>query len=755
MKKITSLLLACACMHVSVLSQQFILPQKALARGNELDSVMPALAAKAITQYRDSNHREYLNTLFRLQSVAGDYDAAVKSIAALRTLIKGNNGNLSTIPYIQYDLYSKAKKKQASSPSSFAVAFNDVFTQTFQQLSDLEATNAATAFLTSNGIGELQNSLERTLQQIQGKESINLKEFINLCKSYYLVNVYRDIEPLSKPLLKQDDNRRYIIEDSVLIKTKEGATISACVVRKRNLTTPQPAVLFFFIYSDTIQILYEAKQSAARGYVGVVADTRGKRLSPDPIEPYEHEPQDVNSVIDWISKQSWCNGKIGMYGGSYSGYAQWAATKHMHPALKTIVPYVAAIPGQGVPMENNIFLNVNYGWAFYVTNNKYLDNETYYDRERWDSLPERWYKSGVAFRKIDSIDKAPNKWLQRWLQHPSYDKYWQNMVPYKEEYAKINIPVLSITGYYDDGQISALHYLKEHYKYNKKADHYLIIGPYDHFGAQRGGVGVLREYAVDPVALIDTRQITYDWLDHILRGGPKPAILKDKINYQVMGTNSWRHAASLEKMNKDTLKLYLSTNKPDSNYRLSNKKLITPGFIYQQVDLADRSSSNNSDYYPYPIIKGELDRSTGLFFISDPFTEPVAINGTFSGLLKASINKKDMDIGITLYEVLPDGRYFHLSYFIGRASYAKDMSTRHLLTPGKIETIPIERSRLVSKQIGKGSRLFVVLDINKHSYAQVNFGTGKDVSDETIEDGKEPLKIKWYSDSFLRIPVLK
>jgi predicted acyl esterase len=87
------------------------------------------------------------------------------------------------------------------------------------------------------------------------------------------------------------------------------------------------------------------------------------------------------------------------------------------------------------------------------------------------------------------------------------------MVPYKEEYSKINIPVLTITGYYDDGQISALHYLREHYRYNKRANHYLIIGPYDHFGAQRGGVPVLRDYSVDPVALIDTREITYQWLD--------------------------------------------------------------------------------------------------------------------------------------------------------------------------------------------------------------------------------------------------
>ena len=299
---------------------------------------------------------------------------------------------------------------------------------------------------------------------------------------YQPYQVYKNILPLTQSLFLEDENRRYIIQDDVLIKTKEGATLSAIIVRKRGVTTPQPTALCFNIYTDFSLNL--ARTAAAHGYVGVTAETRGKRLSPDEIDPYEHVAQDAYGVIDWISKQPWSNGKVGMYGGSYSGFAQWAATKRLHPALKTIVPYVANNPGNGLPMENNIFLFVNYAWAFYVTNNKYIDNETYFDRKRWDTLNEKWYQSGRSYRHIDKVDGTPNKWLQRWLQHPSYDKYWQDMVPYKDEFAKINIPVLTITGYYDDGQQSALHYLKEHYKYNKKADHYLIIGPYDHFGAQ-------------------------------------------------------------------------------------------------------------------------------------------------------------------------------------------------------------------------------------------------------------------------------
>lgn len=547
----------------------------------------------------------------------------------------------------------------------------------------------------------------------------------------------------------------YDIQDSVLIKTKEGIQLSAILVRKKGAGQPQPAALFFTIYAGHHQNLAEAKRSADHGYVGVVVNSRGKALSPDQINPYETEATDVNGAVDWISKHPWTDGRVAIYGGSYSGFAAWAATKHLHPALKTIVPYVAAIPGFGLPMENNVFLNANYGWGFYVSNNKYLDEHLYRDQQYWRTMQLSWYNSGVAYRKIDSIEGRPNPLLQRWIQHPAYDEYWQNMVPWQEEFAKINIPVLSITGYYDDGQISALRYFKEHYKYNKQADHYLVIGPYDHFGAQRGGVPVLRDYQVDQVALISTEQLTYSWLDYVLKGGPKPALLKDKINYEVMGANVWKHAPSIDKMSNQPLRLYLSTQKSGENQMLLAKKPGQLAFSGQKVDFADRQHSNNNDYYPYPIIKRELDRTAGLYFISAPFGERVSVDGIWSGVLKARINKKDMDIGMTLYEVMPDGTYFHLSYFIGRASYARDMTRRNLLKEGAISRIPFSSTRMFSRYLSKGSRLLLVLDVNKNPFAQVNYGTGKDVSEESIADAKVPLNIKWYNNSYVDIPVWK
>lgn len=105
-----------------------------------------------------------------------------------------------------------------------------------------------------------------------------------------------------------------------------------------------------------------------------------------------------------------------------------------------------------------------------------------------------------------------------------------------------------------------------------------------------------------------------------------------------------------------------------------------------------------------------------------------------------------------LNQVLPDGTLMHLSYFMGRASYGDDMVTRRLLVPGVERTITFDRSRLVSRYLQKGSRLMLVLDVVKSSSAEINYGTGGDVSRENIRDAKTPLEVQWSTASYISVP---
>jgi predicted acyl esterase len=150
-----------------------------------------------------------------------------------------------------------------------------------------------------------------------------------------------------------------------------------------------------------------------------------------------------------------------------------------------------------------------------------------------------------------------------------------------------------------------------------------------------------------------------------------------------------------------------------------------------------------------------LSKDESLSFITEVLKEPIEINGSFCGELKFTINKKDIDLLVELYEQRADGKYFALSSYLTRASYAKDKSKRQLLQPGKEEVVPINNSYYVSKLVKNGSRIIVRVGAHKKPNWQINYGTGKDVSDETIQDGKVPLYIKWSNESYIKLPINK
>jgi uncharacterized protein len=538
----------------------------------------------------------------------------------------------------------------------------------------------------------------------------------------------------------------FLIQRNVLIPTGDGATLCALIVRPAGVPRVA-AALEFTIYVDPSKDLKRLEYAAGRGYAGVMAYTRGKACSPQTIVPYEDDGRDANSVIDWISKQPWSDGRVGMMGGSYDGFTQWAAAKLSNTHLKTIVPVVPNNPGNGLPLQNNVFLLPNYAWIYYTTDNKMLDDATYND-PKWGTLPMRWYKSGRSYWDVDTVAGVPNPWLHKWLRHPGYDAYWQHMSPYRRDYARIRIPVLTIAGYYGDS--TAISYFNDFRHYNPAARSYLVAGPWDHFGSQgRHKPEVLRGYHIDPAADIDTWKLTFDWFDFVMHGKARPALVRDRVNYEVMGENRWDHAPSLAAMGTPQ-RLYLTTTHSSPGfYLLSTAAPKHVGTLHEEVNLADRSTMNN-DSYPYPIVDKKPDLSNGYAFVTPPFPRSEEVSG-LDGLVHLRVNKRDLDVGLALYEMSPDGKLFQLTYYTERASYAADMAVRHLLTPGNEAAVPFAQDYLFSRLVPKGSRLLLTVNVNKNAFAEINYGTGKDVSAEDIHDAGTPMQVEWLTNSYIRV----
>jgi hypothetical protein len=495
-----------------------------------------ALASRWIADYQENDRQIYLDNLARLQLVAGRYGEARSTLLALRELRLAAPSGLSPLASLPYEVYADAKARQTGDGSSFEQAFAAAFRNTVGALSDAQAANEA-QWVFGTSLSRLENEARQALHRLDDAKPMPESEAVDVVRKVLAAEVYRTATPLIGPLFNEDDRRRYVIEQQ-LVATSDGAQICTLVVRPRTASTTLPALLNFTIYSGPYQPMFEARRTASRGYVGVEGFTRGKSCSPDDPVPVEHDGADAAAVIEWISRQSWSDGRVGMYGGSYEGFTQWAAAKHMPKALKAMMPSVTFAPGIDFPMDGNVFMNYAYPWPFYTTNTKGLDDATYSDQQRWDRLNHDWYVSGRPYRDLDAIDGTPNPVFDRWVRHPSYDAYWQSAIPYGREFSRIDIPVLTTTGYYDSGQIGAVYYFARHQQYRPGTEHYLLIGPYDHIRGQRGTISplgrtldTLRGYTLDRVAQIDIGELRYQWFDYIFRGGPKPALLRDKVNY--------------------------------------------------------------------------------------------------------------------------------------------------------------------------------------------------------------------------------
>jgi len=739
-------------------AQQLDFPNTGLEDPAALSKFMPRLAGDAIAVYKEQDRGTYLDNLFALQLVAGQYPEAVQSVLALRQLRGSANPERSWLN-LQYEVYARAKAVEAAGKLSFEQAYKQSFREVFAQL-DSRTSALAIRTLMVDESGR-QPALQSDLEKQKSKSGIALMDALALVRDYRAVQTYRDSAPLLSALIVEDDGRRYVTEKDIQVKTADGARVCAQIMRPRGAAERLPTLMEFTIYNDanpTI-IARDMRRTASNGYVSVVGFTRGKACSPDELLPYEHDGADATTLIDWIAKQGWSDGRVGMYGGSYSGFTPWATAKFMPKGLKAIMVGAAAAPGVDVPMEGNIVWNFIYTWPLYAASTKTDNDAIYNDVKRWQTLETNWYTSGRAFRDLDKMDGLANPIWERWIAHPAYDSYWQSVIPYKQEFARINIPVLNTAGYYYGGPGAAVYYFREHLRYNPKAKHYLLIGPYDHFEAQRGtrnGLGQQAEfisgYKRDPAALIDLVELRYQWFDYVLKGGPKPAILQDRVNYEVTGANVWKHAPSLAAMATQILRFHLSAAKSDQGYRLSRQKDSGDTFVDLKVDLADRSDADRNA----PgggVLDKTLDSWNGIEFISDPLPGATEMSGLFSGQLVFVTNKTDFDFEIDLYERTPHGDYVQLAPYWARASYVGDLSHRRLLVSGQRQLLEFQSVRLMSRQLQPGSRVVAVLKVIKESGRQINYGTGKDVSDETIQDAKVPLQIRWYSDSYVDLPV--
>ncbi len=458
--------------------------------------------------------------------------------------------------------------------------------------------------------------------------------------------------------------------------------------------------------------------------------------------PYEDDARDYYDIIDWVSRQSWCNGQVGTTGGSYLGFAQWQAVRKQfkHPALKAINPMVSV--GFGIDFPKNAYHFYPYilRWAIYVSGKK-LNQALFNDNRFWDGKNFELYKKRIPFSKFDSVAGMPNDIFQKWVSHPTFDNYWQDILPNQKDYEAIDIPILSITGYYDGDQGGAMYYYDNHQKYGSvkaKADHYLLIGPYDHYGAQwspdrlqRGSVEIEKE------ALIPIYKYVIWWFDWVLKGKKKPGFIKGPITYFETGNNIWKGAKSFKKQTTDSLELFLTPAVVQNEKRrdllgLTEKKPAGDASVTYQHDIAMAlDSTAASRYYDDTFY---ITSAYNLVFESQPLQKDIIITDRILTRLYMSLNVPDADFNIRIKEVSPDGKETDLADATIRVRYRNSSEKPQLVRPGETFLLNFDKAFIYIKKLSKGNKLRLIFQSSNNLYFEKNFGFGGEVSKESTKE---------------------
>ncbi len=725
-------------------AQDFDFNPPASATDPALPAALKDLAERILPVYQEDDSDRYLANLAALQMAAGDPAAAHATRLSLQKRLQSE----AEVPRIGraavYDVYTSARAVEATEQVPFATAYEQAFQDAQKALDDLAAYQLEGWFTAP--IDPLREALDGALESLRGRTSISLGEALDLMRSWFAYDAYRSFSDLVGPLLSADRERRYITEE-IAIPVSQDATVAATLVRPRGDTASGtlPTLLEFTLDRSS----RDAREAAAHGYASVLALSR---IAGDPKSrpraPFESDGADARAVIEWISKRSWSDGRVGMQGSRYGGFVAWSAAKRLPAALKAIATSDPIAPGIDVPMRNRIALSSAYRWVYGILASP--DDAVASDAARWRTLDEDWFRAGRSYRDLPVLPGPARAVFRSWLNHPSYDRFWQKWLPFGDEFAHIDIPVLTVTGYYSTGETGAMYYFTQHHQHDSNADHALLIGPFDDESVEHGASSV-RGLTLDPVARIDPTEARYEWLDLALKGEERPTLLIGSVNYELSSANEWRHEPSLAALNERLLRFYLDAGTSGAPNVLAAEKPSTPMSLTETLDLKDR---RDPSWRPAPeLVLGSL-QPRGLLFETEPFDTAVDLAGRIRGILDFTINKYDVDLFVMLYELRPDGQYVKLfdPPYEFRASYARDRVHRHLLLAGVRQQLPFQSERMIGRRLEAGSRLVMMLGINERADQQINYGTTNDVSEDSIEDAGAPIRIRWHEGSFIEIP---
>jgi putative CocE/NonD family hydrolase len=509
-------------------------------------------------------------------------------------------------------------------------------------------------------------------------------------------------------------------EFNVRIPTRDGLTLSADLALPETL--PAPALVMRTPYGKGGEVpAGRAAAMAAGGYVMVSVDVRGRGDSDGVFVPYRNDGQDGADVIQWVAAQSWCTGAVATYGGSYPGMIQYLTALLHPPALRAMVvmvtpsdPFVEDPTGVPSPMHVSWFRLVDGRVSQYV------------DDVDWMAV--------YRHRPLLTMDEAAGFRSESWreeLRHRTLDQ-WCEPLRYQHRITEIDLPVLHVSGWYDDEEIGTPMNFRALVGAGRSGQH-LLMGPWGH---RINSTRTLGDVDFGPDALIDLNAYVLRFLDHHLRGGPAPS--PTPVRMFLMGAGRWLDEATWPPAGVTETVLHLhGGGRAQSRYGDGSLSAEPPG--EEAPDGWVHDPGNPVPFITQPSsaqIGGPDDcagiqgRSDVLVYTTAPFRDPVDLIGPVRAVLHVSTSAADTDIVARLSLVEPSGRAQRLCDGIVRLRYRDGFDRERPVSPGEVYQVEVAMWD-TAQRVAPGQS--VRLDVASSAFPkhEVNLGTGGDIIGET------------------------
>ncbi|HUI42378.1 MAG TPA: CocE/NonD family hydrolase [Terriglobia bacterium] len=538
-----------------------------------------------------------------------------------------------------------------------------------------------------------------------------------------------------------DGPYRVVVERGVEAKMRDTTELSADIYRPDAPGT-FPVLLERTPYDKRNEV-EAALTGAARGYVVVIQDVRGRYASQGDWYPFRHESDDGYDAVEWAARLPYSNGKVGMFGGSYVGATQMLAAIAHPPHLAGIFPVVTAS-------------NYHDGWTYQGGAFEQWFNESWTSGLAQDTLNRRvagatnarqgdevlpltsypLFNLGLLSQVAVLPRLAP--YFLDWLAHPSYDEYWKRW-SIEEHYPDIQVPAYVVAAWYDIFQGGSLrNYLgiTEHGgSAEARAKTRLLVV----IGGHAGGGPKIGEVDFGKQSVIDETGLTLDWYDWLLKGEQNDLAREKPVKLFVMGPNTWREESAWPPPEAKPVAYYLhSDGRANSGGGDGVLSTVAPTgepadhFVYDPANPVPTTGGplccDGGHLAPGAFDQRKVEaRSDVLVYTTPAFERDNEVTGPVSVDLYASSSTVDTDFTAKLVDVGPDGFARNLTEGIVRARYRDSQERPELMQPGTVYRLRVDLWSTANVFLA-GHRLRLEISSSNFPRFDRNLNTGQDAA---------------------------